>query len=390
MKILVITPTFLPIIGGAEIGIYEIYKRLAQKHKVLIITPNLSIEDDPLTAPDDYYKSVKFNIVRYNDNINLTKIKGKRLTCGILPPFSISAVIATHKALKNFQPDIINVHYGVPTGLAGVYAKKIKKAPVVLSLVGRDISGPGTPLLWKKYLNWVCGHLDQTICISELVAKSINERTKTKVIPYGVNTTLYSPENPAKEQKINIPDDHIVLFTLQRLAREKRVDIVIKAFKEILRAHKKTILIVGGIGPEKKDLINLAKKLKIDHKIIFTGYIDEKELPQYFLMSDIFLFHSTFETFGITLAQAMSCGLPIISVDNTAIPELIKNDLNGYLVETFDYKKMAEMTIYLIKNHEKRKQIGLNNRKKALMNLDWDLVAKKYEKLFTNIIPNVI
>ena len=100
MRILVLTPTFLPVVGGAELVLYEVYRRLGTRHEVLLITPILSDELLAKYASNEYADSrIPFEVRRYQDRVTMMKVPGHRLSGGLIPPFSVSAVTATRAAI---------------------------------------------------------------------------------------------------------------------------------------------------------------------------------------------------------------------------------------------------------------------------------------------------
>ena len=98
MRILVLTPTFLPMVGGAEILLLEVYRRLAQRHQVCLLTVDKGL------SPGDLDQLINFRVVRYSDRLSLMKLRGHRLTGGFIPPFSLSAVAATRRVVADFRP----------------------------------------------------------------------------------------------------------------------------------------------------------------------------------------------------------------------------------------------------------------------------------------------
>src|SRR5438093_12977389 len=77
------------------------------------------------------------------------RVRGHSVTAGALPPFSLSAVAAVRRAIASARPDVLNVHYAMPTGLAAVGADRRLGVPTVLTRNGRDVPGPGAPALWR-------------------------------------------------------------------------------------------------------------------------------------------------------------------------------------------------------------------------------------------------
>lgn len=147
MRILILTPTFLPALGGAELVVFQICRRLACNHSVLILTPYLSKKILENNSSTDYDHLINFNVERYKDKYSFMKLRGHQVTSGLIPPFSLSAVSATRQAVRSFKPDVLNVHYVMPTGLAGLYTQIALKIPTVITYNGRDVPGPGVPKL---------------------------------------------------------------------------------------------------------------------------------------------------------------------------------------------------------------------------------------------------
>ncbi|MBN1273256.1 MAG: glycosyltransferase family 4 protein [Candidatus Aminicenantes bacterium] len=388
MRILVLTPTFLPVIGGAELVLWEVYRRLATKHDVVLLTPRLS---DVLLK--HYSKSktdypVNFKVIRYEDKKTLMALRGHKISGGAIPPFSISAVSAVKKVLKDFKAQVLNVHYVMPTGLAGAIANTVWKIPTVLTFNGRDVPGPGVPPLWKYWHRFIARFCTDLTYVSEYCRDIIFGPQGRGVVTWnGVDfKKIKIKEVKPPRQTLGIKRKNFILFALQRLSKEKRVDVLLKSMRCIVDKIPNTEMIIGGTGPEKEKLIELSNRLNLRDKVRFTGFIPDAEIGNYFNLCDVFVFYSTYETFGIVLAQAMAFGKPIVSILSTAIPSVVKDKECGLLVLPNKPEKMAEAVIKLLNNKRLRKQLGANGRKRAESLFDWDVVAKKYEDVFFRAI----
>jgi glycosyltransferase involved in cell wall biosynthesis len=385
MRILVLTPTFLPAVGGAEIVILQIYRRLATKHKILVLTPNLNEKITKNSSSREYDHLINFGIKRYHDNLTLMKIRGHRFTSGLIPPFSLSAVVALKKAIKVFNPDVINVHYVMPTGLAGIYAQKILKIPTVITYNGRDVPGPGVPRIWKFWHKFIGTNCQDMTFVSKYCRDVIygSDSKFGHIVYNGVDESIDIDQEKLDElrAKLKLNSNDKIIFSLQRLDKLKRVDTIIECMPKVLKALKNTRLIIGGIGPDLARLKNLADELCLGQKVIFTEFIPSRQLPIYFSLADIFAFHSTYETFGIVLAEAMNYKRAIVSVDNTAIKEVVDNKKIGILVPTFSHEAFAEAVIEILKDDHKRHKMGIEGKNKVNKLFQWDEIASKYETI---------
>lgn len=391
-KILVVTPTYLPILGGAEIGIYEVYKRLRKTYDVRILTP---FQPDHVISNqgvlDEKLEEKNFDVVRFHDWLNLTKIKGQRFIGKLLPPISLSYISAIYKQVKDFRPHLINAHYIVPGGFAVLLARKFGKIPLVISLVGRtDVLGEEN-VYFNNHPNYFYKILDAAsyiLPVSNYTIGKYSGKTPVEVVPYGVDTGRFSPgeEDSGIFKKFGTEKNKTVLFTLQRLVKVKRVDLIIKSLKHVLESGADVLLIVGGNGPEKDNLKGLVKKLDLTKNVVFTGYISEKDIPKYFALSDIFVFASVDETFGIVLAQAMAAALPVVAIKSTAVPEVVVDRETGILVNSIDPKDFSKAVLRLINDSKLREKLSENSRKKAVENYDWNITTDKYDKVFKKVL----
>lgn len=380
MRILVLTPTFLPVVGGAELVVLEVYRRLARRHAVRLLTPVLADALRRDHGSTDYDALVNFDVVRYEDRVSFMRVRGHRWTAGAIPPFSLSAVRATQRALREFRPDVLNVHYAMPTGLAAWTAQR-SGVPAVLTMNGRDVPGPGVPALWRWWQRAVLAGVAEVTYVSGWCREAIYGRGRGRgvVIYNGVDVPASAGDGAAVRRALDIARDDIVILALQRLAREKRVDVLLGALRRCLDAGVAATLLVVGTGSEEASLRALAAELGVDKHTRFTGYVPRRALPDYFAACDIFAFHSTFETFGLVVAQAMSYGKPVVSVATTALPEVVGDA--GLLVPPGDAAAFGEALARLAHDDAMRARYGAAGRARAERLFAWDAVAAQYERV---------
>jgi len=124
-------------------------------------------------------------------------------------------------------------------------------------------------------------------------------------------------------------------------------------------------------------------KANIDHRRIEeAGYIDEREMPYLYSSHDILLSPAVREGFGLAVAEAMACGLPVVASNCSAIPELIDHEKGGFLCDVGDVSAFAERINQLSESKELRKEMGEYNRKKIEKLFTIDKMVKNYAKIF--------
>jgi glycosyltransferase involved in cell wall biosynthesis len=356
---------------------------LAARHEILLVTPHL----DPALVRDqaskEYEALVSFPVERYQDRVSFMRIPGHRLTGGAIPPFSLSAVGAVRDAARRFRPDVLNVHYVMPTGLAGAWAERVLGIPTVMTLNGRDVPGPGVPFFWRWWHRLILGMVRDQTYGSGYCQQAVYHgvRAPGRVVYNGVDLPPPPGDGDALRHELGVAKAEPLFFSLQRLAREKRVDVVLRAMRRYCDSGHAGTLIIGGKGPEEAALRELAAELGIAKQVRFVGYIPSERLGSYFLACDAFVFHSTFETFGLVVAQAMSYGRAVVTVRNTALPEVLGE--GGVLVETGDWRAMGEAMITLASDEPLRRRLGEAGRTRAEALFNWDRIVEQYEAVMT-------
>jgi len=162
--------------------------------------------------------------------------------------------------------------------------------------------------------------------------------------------------------KLNLPDDARIILHVGRLDADKNVGRVVSATANIVRESKAYLVIVGD-GCKKAALMNACQSLGIAERTRFTGYVSTLEgLPEIYRAADLFVTASEIETQGIVLLEAAASGLPIAAVRATCIPEIVHNDVNGYLAESGDIRGLENCIRTLLSDPSKAKEMGKANR----------------------------
>ncbi|UYZ40646.1 MAG: glycosyltransferase family 4 protein [Candidatus Methanospirare jalkutatii] len=204
---------------------------------------------------------------------------------------------------------------------------------------------------------------------------------KIVVIPNGVNVEEFKfnvNERRKIRSRLRIEDNEVVLMFAGHEFRKKGLEIIIKALPMVKEDVK--LLVIGGDNPVyyKK----LASKIGVLNKIVFLGLVPD--IKEYYAASDIFVFPSLHEGFGLVITEAMSSGLPVITTKLTGASELIIDGYNGILLNEVNSEELARKINLLIEDEKLRKQIGKNARKTA-EKYTWDETAKKTLEVYEEV-----
>ena len=213
------------------------------------------------------------------------------------------------------------------------------------------------------------------------------------IIPAGVNTDIFKTiPKTTKERKIDVPQNYI--FWVGRFDTNKGLDYLLKGFGEIVRKEKDLFLVIGGgskipISKEKKlknKLKNIIKKNNITSRIFFTGHIKDKELPAYYRKAKFFVLPSRFEPFGMTAAEAMACGTPLIVNRSAGITKFLKNGENALIVHANNKKDLGKAFQIMNRKNALREKIAKNGHKLAKEIFGWDSIAVKSLMFYNKLI----
>lgn len=302
--------------------------------------------------------------------------------------------------LQYYQPDLwkvakdFDICHGVESYLSFSYtACKSCKENSKKFVFTQWETIPGHPVykrfFRKKFSNYVIKNSDLIHCASErakdCILKLGADEEKCFVLKFGTDLNLFKPMKSTPsggkanlKKELKIEDKKVVLF-VGRYAKEKGINVLIDALKEIRKENKDIVLITAGSGNIKKTdgLINL-------------GFVPYFNLPRIYNACDVFCLPSIphklwEEQFGRVLIEAMACGKPAISTSGSAIPEVMSNK-EGLIVQPDNKEQLKDAVKKLLENDNLRKKLGRNARVRAEKDYDRKKFAEemlnKYKALF--------
>lgn len=392
-NIAIITSTFLPSIGGSQIGLHVIAKELSLLgHKVVIFVP--------------FKTFIKLRKKKWNLNYKVLPLPPK-----IFRIYYRFDTIGYYLLKLYFQ--ILNIFYGFnywfanlayPSGTIlgqlsnnNLFKKNVVLCPGEDIQINKDIAygmrlDSKIDKNIKKHLINLKNFIALTDSVQNEYLKLGIKKEKIINIPYGVEeTNLVSVSNKEKLRDLyGICKNSFVFICVGRNHPKKNFKLLPKIAKELnkLTSLDYKILIVGKDvnlleTPIKNN--NLEKNFilideisnQISPKLIFPSI----ELSNYYKLSDCFIFPSNLETFGIVLAEAMISGLPIITSDAPGCRDVVKNHNHGLIFKREDHLSAAKLMFNVLNDRDsltefKKKSI---KRGKIFNSIE---IALQYEKLF--------
>jgi glycosyltransferase involved in cell wall biosynthesis len=224
--------------------------------------------------------------------------------------------------------------------------------------------------------------VDHFFACSAFNASQIEEYcgVRPRVLYNGVNTALFRPLPPdeALRSMLGLSRDDFILMSACRLVGWKGIQFSLRALQRVLRKGFAVRYVIIGDGEYSRDLKRLAEGLGIAERVHFTGLVDNALLPDYYSLARAAVFPSIAnETFGIAIAEAMACGVPVLSTTVGGIPEVVGDA--GILVPPADEELLADALERFIVNPDVRKETGARGRERVVQRFGWDVIVKTFE-----------
>lgn len=229
-------------------------------------------------------------------------------------------------------------------------------------------SGEFRATSWKKLLlqlrtKLTSEPMTRVIAISEFVKAQLLKgglaEDKIVVRYLGVDTKRFVPDRSAREQwarDFKVGADELILSTVSYLRPFKNPHVLVETCKELADRNVRARLFVAGDGEMLPSLRDLSKQLGVADRIHWLGNVpDPRSLLQ---ASDIFVLASVGEAFGLVLAEAMACGVPIVGSRNGSLLEVVDEGKTGLLATPLDAQAFADAIEMLARDVERRKQMG--------------------------------
>lgn len=373
----------MPWITGVSISTDNIANYLASRgHKVTVVFPKQIVKGE--VAPRKNIRLIEIPTFPF--------ITFGNYSAAFIP----SALRIIEQLMHETKFDIVHVQEPSITGVTALLKAKGHKIPIFGALhfipeqVDRIFLGTLervlTPII-SSYIRVIYNKYTQIMTPSHFFAnylKTIGVKRPINVISNGTDIEKFhpAPKNIKLRKKLGFTDEDIIFFFLGRIDRDKNVETLVKA---IPFADEKVKLLVVGKGTEKKFLTTLANRLKVENRIVWIDYITDEEMPQYYQAVDAFSIMSPYEGQSIVTLQAIASGLPVIAANASALPELVDDGKNGFLVESYDAPALGEKMNLLAKSEKLRQDFGKEGRKKSLEH-DRPKVLHKLELIYTEMV----
>jgi 1,2-diacylglycerol 3-alpha-glucosyltransferase len=390
MRILIAETSYYVSFHGEAIFTYNLSKGLAQRgHEVLVMVNSergRGYREDfhgvHLAAPDT------LSLRSLHPNAALPFFPG----------------IAAEGIIRAFRPNLVHIqdHYPISRSVA-LAARRHRVKLVGTNHFMPENLAPYIPFAAqiKPFYKWVLwswmlelyNRLDAVAAPSRTAAEIVRARgLKPGVVPIscGVDVQLFSPAHKGDREYIyrryGLDPRKTTFFFVGRVDKEKRLDVILHALHLLDRDDLQ--FVIAGNGTVVRRLKRLVRKLKLDKRVAFTGFIPNADLPAVLNSIDIFTMPSEAELLSIATLEAMACARPVLAAKAIALPELVADEVNGYLFKPGDVDDAARHIALLADQPERWAEMGKASLERAQAHSLENMVTH-YEAMYTAVLEGL-
>lgn len=381
MDICVLNPFFWPYGGGTENVLLEVYRRLAKKHNITVLTGTL--HDGERKRIEEVY------------GIKIVRMRSKYVYLPGAPlPYLLMENIQREISLAG--ADIYHINNRFQYGLGEI--KKIKSngkmAITIHNSLPRNIDF--TTDLGGQIFDSVVGRriisdADLITGVSESAIRSTVPKQsigKAHVVFNGVDYNVFKKRSKRHRNVSrilrDIGDYDSIIFNNGRLVPQKGQSYLLKAVKRIVDDGYDSAAVIMGRGPLKSKLEKLAEKLGIGDRVVLVGGVPLNKVRYYYNAVDVFALPSTYEPAGMAVLESLSSEVPTTASRIGGIPEMVGDC--GFYSKAKDERSIYNKLKLLLDGGREVKSRARKGRERMIREHDWNKISKEYEELFYSIV----
>jgi len=291
--------------------------------------------------------------------------------------------------------DLIHTHGGV----AGFYGRILKKHNPELKCVHtiHGIHYINSGNLFRKSLSrsieqYLVQFTDKTICETHndfltAVKNKIADRTKTDIIPNGINTGAYAnlKKNTALMKSLGLNEENFILGNISRFDEQKNQKLILQTAYFLVKKYPQMRFVFVGAGKNLKYMQDLARESQLQDFVVFVG--EQENLKDYYSIFDIFVFPSLWEGMPYVLLEAMASRLPIVCSRLPNLLEVIKPDHSALIIDPRDMDDLFRKISALYQNSDLREELAQNAMIESTQ-YDVSETVPQIERIYLELLNN--
>lgn len=372
--------------GGYELGVKEVARELTLLgNEVYIISGRTNNRKETLDEDNRIFRVLHTNLLflnRYEGIFGKVRFSKDVFFYIYFNPFNY---VITRKFVNELKPDVVSLWNPMGISVSPFFSKSKNVLGFIhladewmVNWFGNRFNLRQKLLIPNPFRNFISRKLSggKIIAISLYLQEkllSVGYCIKDlTLISYGVDTSVFKPNKNSKKSGFT------VLYVGQ-IIRRKGVHNIIAAMNDLVNYDRGMNLLLVGDGDRNYiiELKEMVEALNLKDNVFFTGKIYHTDLVKLYTSSDIFVYPSIFpEPFGMSILEAMACGLPVIGTNVGGIPDIIKHGTNGYLIKENSPNEISKSILFLISNPDILNGIAAEAVKTIDEKFQWKIIAQ--------------
>ena len=369
--------TCYPVAGGSGIVATELGQKLAVRgHQVHFIS-----------------YALPFRLDRFQPNLVFHSVDTSAYPLFKFPPYSLPLASKMADVSREFDLDILHMHYAIPHATCAYLAREIlrgtsaKLPRIVTTLHGTDITLVGSDPSFFDITRFSINASDGVTAVSHYLAAETKEvfnlERGIRVIHNFVDDARFRPGCQQLCRTKLVRDAKFLITHISNFRPVKRVLDVVDVFDRI-QAEVPARLVLIGEGPDSVLARRQVKKRRLEDKVTFLG--NQEHVEEVLACSDLFLVPSEEESFGLAALEALACGVPVIGTAGTGLVEVVEDYRNGFLLPVGDTASMARAGLALLKDSNRLLDFKRAAAEMAAAKFGADKIVSEYEAYYEEVL----
>jgi 1,2-diacylglycerol 3-alpha-glucosyltransferase len=297
--------------------------------------------------------------------------------------------------------DIVHVHHPFLSGRLAIWYCKPRGIPIVFTNHTRyDLyaqayfpvlpEGIGDAFL-KAFIPGFCSSMDMVVAPSTGLKKVLERAGVTdhiEVVPNGVDLSPFRQSiEPIDRSELCIGEKQVILVFAGRIAPEKNLPFLLRAFNGAAQAYEDLCLLIIGDGPERENLEDRVSHMGITDRVHFTGMVDYQKIPRYLAAADVFVTASVTEVHPLSVIEAMGAGLPVLGIESPGVGDTVTDGEDGFIVPEEDLAAFTAKMVRLVTDDKLRQSMGQRARQTSEL-YDYRRTTQQMAELYQKVIAN--
>jgi glycosyltransferase involved in cell wall biosynthesis len=305
-------------------------------------------------------------------------------------PVSLVRILRFARFLRREGIDILQIHFR-DSNIAGTIAAKIARVPVVLAT--RRNAGYWHNPLELGLLKLLNPGASRFVVNSKAVKRHVQDvegipPEKIELIYNGVVLDAFRADDASVREKVRtelgIPANNPVVILVGNLRPVKAIDVFLESVRMVATEHPEAHVVIVGEGSEREKLEGMTRSLWLSERVHFLG--SRTDVPRLLNASDVGVLSSSSEGLSNAIIEYMAAGLPVVCTAVGGNPELVTDDVNGYVVPVGDSEAMATAMKKLLANPSRARELGLRGRALADELFDVSRCVARTESFYERLV----